>query len=347
MRFVTYVELQAPRVARLGAMVNQAVLDLAAANKWAAQDAGLGDGAVGETLMELIHAGPPAWGRAQEVVRAVAAQDGRDLQHEGRPLTHAQDAVRLLPPLPRPMSLRDFYAFEQHVSTANANRGKSVPPEWYKRPVFYFSNPHAAFGPEEIVPIPSYSQALDYELEVACVIGQPGRDIPAERAGAFIFGYMIFNDWSARDEQRAEMSVGLGPAKGKDFASSFGPWLVTTDELADRAEHRPGVYDLGMEARLNGETVARGNWKDIHWSFADMIERASADVFLLPGEVIGSGTVGGGCLLETTRGEGPWLQPGDVVELEIERLGVLRNVVGQSARGGRGEQTERNTTNEC
>lgn len=341
MRLVTYVNLDSPNRARLGALAGERVVDLLTAQTWARRERGLDGGPLGETLMELIHIGPPAWGHAQEVLRALESENLGDLNIDDEAVTLESGQVRLLPPLPRPMSLRDFYAFEQHVATAHSNRGKEVPEAWYEFPVFYFSNPHAAFGPEEIVPMPSYSQALDFELEVACVIGQPGRDIPADRAGAFIFGYMIFNDWSARDEQRAEMSVGLGPAKGKDFASSFGPSLVTADELEDRTAGRPGVYDLEMIARVNGEEVARGNWSDIHYSFGDMIARASSDVFLLPGEVIGSGTVGGGSLLEITGGDGPWLQPGDVVELEIERLGVLRNVVGKGRRQERANDTER------
>jgi fumarylacetoacetate (FAA) hydrolase len=240
------------------------------------------------------------------------------------PLTEAI----LCAPLMRPTNLRDFYAFEQHVTTAHANRGRSVPAAWYEIPVFYFTNPGTIFGPQETIPYPAYTKALDYELEIACVIGKTGRDIPPDQAESHIFGYTIFNDWSARDEQRREMSVGLGPAKGKDFASSLGPWIVTPDELFDRHTGRPGVYDLMMRAHINGELRSSGNFKAIHYSFGELIARASAGVDLLPGDVIGSGTVGTGCLLELTRGEGPWLQPGDEVELEIERLGILRNRVG-------------------
>lgn len=244
---------------------------------------------------------------------------------------YALEQIKLGTPIPSLIisGLRDFYAFEQHVKTANENRGRDVPKEWYDFPVFYFSNTSAIYGPEDTIPYPSYSAALDYELEVACVIGKTGRDIPADKAQEHIFGYMIFNDWSARDVQKLETRVGLGPAKAKDFANSFGPYLVTPDELADRHAGRPGVYDLPMMARVNGVERSRGNWKDIHWSFGQMIERASQDVTLQPGDVIGSGTVGTGCLLELTKGDGPWLQPGDVVELEIERLGVLRNIIGE------------------
>jgi fumarylacetoacetate (FAA) hydrolase len=195
--------------------------------------------------------------------------------------------------------------------------------------VFYVTNHAAIYGPDDVIPYPVGSSALDYELEVACVIGRSGRDIEAEHAEDYIFGYTIYNDWSARDIQKQEMRVGLGPAKGKDFAQSFGPYLATPDELADRHAGRPGVYDLEMVARVNGEERSRGNWKDLYWSFGQMIERASAGVTLYPGDVIGSGTVGTGCLLELTRAQGPWLQPGDVVELEVERLGVLRNRIGE------------------
>jgi fumarylacetoacetate (FAA) hydrolase len=235
--------------------------------------------------------------------------------------------VRICAPLLRPPSLRDFYAFEKHVAAAFANRGRPVPSEWYDFPVFYFSNPGSLCGPEDPIAAPPSSQALDYELEVACVIGRGGRDIAAAEAEAHIFGYTILNDWSARDLQRAEMNAGLGPAKGKDFATSLGPWLVTPDELEDAAEGRPGVYRLAMAARLNGVERSRGNLAELHYSFGEMIARASSGVELFPGDVIGSGTVGTGCLLELTGGQGPWLQPGDVVELEVERLGILKNTV--------------------
>ncbi|MGE5250948.1 MAG: fumarylacetoacetate hydrolase family protein [Bacteroidota bacterium] len=231
----------------------------------------------------------------------------------------------------KPVSLRDGYGFEQHVKTANAIRGGEVPKQWYKFPVFYFSNPFTIFGPNDEIPYPPYTSELDYELEIAVVIGKGGRDIKAEDAPRHIFGYTIFNDWSARDVQREEMAVRLGPAKGKDFASSLGPYLVTMDEFAERATDRPGVFDMEMIARVNGQEKSRGNLKDIFWSFGDLIARASESVELRPGEVIGSGTVGGGCLLELTKRQGPWLQPGDVVELEAEGIGILRNQIGSKA----------------
>ena len=239
----------------------------------------------------------------------------------------ALEDVKLLAPL-KPTTLRDGYAFEQHVKTANKNRGREVPEEWYQFPVFYFTNPSSAFGHEDEIPYPHYTDAMDYELEIAAVIGAGGINLGAEEAAGHIFGYTIFNDWSARDIQRKEMAVGLGPAKGKDFASSFGPVILTPDELADRATGRPGVYDLAMRARVNGRLLSEGNFKDMHWSFGDILARASDSVPLLPGDVIGSGTVGTGCLLELTKFQGPWLKAGDEVELEIERIGALRNRVG-------------------
>ena len=236
----------------------------------------------------------------------------------------AVDEVKFQSPI-QPTTLRDGYAFEQHVKTANRNRGREVPEEWYQFPVFYFTNPNAVFGDEDEIPYPPYTKALDYELEVAAVIGKAGINLKAEEAPAHVFGYTIWNDWSARDIQRKEMAVGLGPAKGKDFASSFGPVIVTHEALADKAVGRPGVYDLEMVARVNGVELSRGNFKDMYWSFGDIIARASESVMLNPGDVIGSGTVGTGCLLELTKFQGPWLNAGDVIELEIERLGVLRN----------------------
>ena len=265
-------------------------------------------------LLGLIQAGPQAWARAAEIARQANPR-------------WALDDVALLAPL-QPPTLRDFYAFEEHVAAANANRGREVPREWYELPVFYFSNPHPIYGPGQSVPKPDYTEALDFELEVAAIIGQGGRDIPADKAEQHIFGYTVYNDWSARDVQRQEMKVGLGPAKGKDFAQSLGPLVVTADELAAKAEGRPGVFDLEMRARLNGEDVSRGSWASLHYSFGEMIARASAGVDLYPGEVIGSGTLGTGCLLELTKGKGPWLQLGDEVELEIEGIGKLANTVG-------------------
>ena len=227
---------------------------------------------------------------------------GQAREHAEYPL----DEVRLLAPVQHPPSVRDFYAFEQHVKNARAVTGRGeVPPEWYELPVFYFSNPAAIFGPDDEIPDPEGTEKLDYELEVAAVIGADGA----------IAGFTVMNDWSARDLQRREMAVGLGPAKGKDFATSLGPVIVTADEPRDLAV-----------ARVNGEERSRGSLGDMHWSWEQIVDQAGRNTQLRPGDVIGSGTVGTGCILE--HGDERWLQPGDEVELEIEGIGILRNTVG-------------------
>jgi fumarylacetoacetate (FAA) hydrolase len=230
-------------------------------------------------------------------------------------------------PILRPASLRDFYAFERHVATMWQRRGQDVPEAWYRLPIFYFSNVSEVRGPGDPVWAPRGSAELDYELEIAALIDTAVRDLPADRAEDAIGGYMVFNDWSARDLQRDETAVRLGPAKGKDFASTLGPWLVTPDELADARAGKG--YDLAATAQVNGRELSRGSWSDIAFSFGEMIERASADVQLVAGDVIGSGTVGTGCLLEIrdNSGFGRYLQPGDEVALSVERLGVLRTSV--------------------
>jgi fumarylacetoacetate (FAA) hydrolase len=226
------------------------------------------------------------------------------------------------PPLLQPLSLRDFYAFEGHVRTMWERRGGTVPEAWYRLPIFYFSNVSEIRGPGDPVWRPAASQELDYELEVAALVDTPAHDLPAERGEEAIGGYLIFNDWSARDLQREETTVRLGPAKGKDFATSLGPWLVTPDELAD-ARTAKG-YDLAMTATVNGTELSRGSWRDAQFSFGEMIARASADARLRPGDLIGSGTVGTGCLLEV-KDEilKRYLEPGDEVTLRVERLGAL------------------------
>jgi 2-keto-4-pentenoate hydratase/2-oxohepta-3-ene-1,7-dioic acid hydratase in catechol pathway len=238
-------------------------------------------------------------------------------------LRFAAADVALLPPVAQPPTVRDFYAFETHVKNARARRGLTVPPEWYEIPVFYFSNPGSLVGHGATVARPRATRALDYELEVACVIGVKARNVRAEDWRSVVAGFTILNDWSARDVQRTEMAVGLGPAKGKDFAISLGPALVTLDDLEDR---RSGDrHDLAMEARVNGRVLSRGNTKEVHYTFGQMIARASEDVYLFPGDVIGSGTAGNGCLLELGPDVHRWLEPGDEVTLEIERLGALTN----------------------
>ena len=230
------------------------------------------------------------------------------------------------PPILRPPSLRDFYTFEGHVRTMWERRGGTVPEAWYRIPIFYFSNVSEIRGPNDPIWCPAASQELDYELEVAALIDTLAHDLDAEHGEAAIGGYMVFNDWSARDLQREETAVRLGPAKGKDFASSIGPWLVTPDELADA--RTANGYDLQMTATVNGVELSRGSWSSAQFSFGAMVARASADVQLRPGDLIGSGTVGTGCLLEV-RDEilKRYLQPGDSVTLSVERLGALSNPI--------------------
>jgi fumarylacetoacetate (FAA) hydrolase len=239
----------------------------------------------------------------------------------------AADDVRFASPILRPTSLRDFYAFERHVATMWGRRGQEVPDAWYRLAIFYFSNVSEIRGPGEPVWAPAGSAELDYELEVAALIDTPVKDLSANRAEQAIGGYMILNDWSARDIQRDETTVRLGPAKGKDFATTIGPWLVTPDELADARAGKG--FDLTATAEVNGQELSRGRWSDVYFSFGEMVERASADARLVPGDVIGSGTLGTGCLLEIREasGFGRYLQPGDEVTLRVERLGVLQTPI--------------------
>jgi len=255
----------------------------------------------------------------RELIDGFAARSDDDAVLDASDLSFGQ-------PILRPPSLRDFYAFEGHVRSMWERRGGEVPETWYRLPVFYFSNVSELRGPDDPVWCPAASQELDYELEVAALIDTPAVDLKAERAEEAIGGFTILNDWSARDLQREETVVRLGPAKGKDFASSIGPYLVTPDELADA--RRAKGYDLAMTAQVNGTETSRGRWSDVQFSFGEMLARASADARLRPGDLVGSGTVGGGCLLEVRESTiGRYLEPGDTVELTVERLGTLRNEV--------------------
>lgn len=242
-------------------------------------------------------------------------------------------SARLRAPIPVPPSIRDFMAFEEHVVTSTAALGGQVDPVWYEIPVFYFTNPAAVHGPHDPVRISPGSSAFDYELEVAAVIGKPGSDIAVSDAARHIAGYMIMCDWSARDLQEREMRQGLGPAKGKDSATSLGPYLVTPDELSGR---RAGNgYRLAMRASVNGALYSAGNLADLHWSFEQLVSYASRGTHLVPGDVIGSGTVGTGCILELSRVHGqdsyPWLEPGDQVRLTVDLLGAMQAHVTEGA----------------
>lgn len=246
----------------------------------------------------------------------------------GREPTPLQSTTRL----PTVTSIRDFYAFEQHVKTCRAQRGLGMIPQWYQVPVFYFSNAAAVIGDGDTVHAPAGCEELDYELELACIVGKEVHNLRADdSAMECLAGFTIFNDWSARDLQRVEMSVGLGPSKSKDFANSLGPRMVPWDELRDC--YRDGRLHLEMTAAVNGREWSRGNASAMYWTWPQILAHASCDTVLRPGDVIGSGTVGTGCILELTpAATGGWLKPGDLVELTIERIGTLRNrIVARTA----------------
>ena len=324
MRLVTF---ERGDIARVGAILDGGdILDLAAA----AERAGEGEPAFA-SMQSLIDGGERVLDRARALAASAPAEA----------VVGAAD-VRLLAPLRRPRQIRDFSAFEQHmlqsgkvVFRLNAVRAGKAPPEgpvilpqvWYDQPIYYKANRFAVGNPGDDVFWPSYSQVADYELEMAAVIGRAGRDIPASDARNHIFGYTIYNDFSARDAQGHEMTGPFGPAKGKDFDGSIilGPCIVTADEM-------PDPYQAGMTARINGELWSEGSMSTIHWRFEDMIAHVSAGETIYPGEIFGSGTVGGGCGLEQER----FLSDGDVVELRIEGIGAIRNRVrGPQLRGGK------------
>jgi fumarylacetoacetate (FAA) hydrolase len=271
------------------------------------------------------------------------AQGGEIMVREGKIAKSkgiSFDSVPILAPVPFPTSCRDGYAFRQHVAAARRNRKVDMIAEFDQYPIFYFTNHHSIQGPGEILCMSDHFEKLDFELEVAVVICRPGRNIPANEADNYIGGLMIMNDMSARRLQMEEMLLNLGPAKGKDFSTVIGPWLVTLDELTAyevpaKENHVGKNWNLRMQCWVNGKQVSDGNVGDMDWTFAEIIERASYGVNLLPGDVIGSGTVGTGCFLElngTGKLNNPdyaeqWLQEGDVVEMEIEGLGRLSNTI--------------------
>lgn len=320
MKLVSYLQEERDR---LGVLINDIVYD-----------------------MEVLHPDLPTsmsvflnyWEDAFPVAQAgeIMLREGTRTSNKGIPVND----VQLLAPVPFPVSCRDGYAFRQHVATARRNRGAQMISEFDQFPVFYFTNPHSVQGPGEVRCMPDHFEKLDFELEVAIVICKYGRNISAEEADDYIGGLMIMNDLSARRLQLEEMALNLGPAKGKDFATATGPWLVTLDELEEfvvpsKENHAGKSWNLSMRCYVNEKQVSEGNLSDMDWTFAEIIERASYGVNLYPGDVIGSGTVGTGCFLElngTAKLADPnfteqWLQAGDVVELEIDQLGKLANTI--------------------
>jgi fumarylacetoacetate (FAA) hydrolase len=276
------------------------------------------------SMLELIRSGKN-WGSQAE-----------QWEKSGEARSVSVSEVTLLSPIPRPVSMRDGYAFRQHVEAARRNRGVPMIPEFDLFPIFYFTNHLGVTGGGDLPVQKQALDKLDFELEVAIVIGKGGKNIPAAKADEHIFGYMIMNDWSARHLQMEEMKLNLGPAKGKDFATSLGPWLVTRDELAAYAQPGPNGerHNLKMRCFVNGKQVSFGNVKDMSWTFGQIIERASYGVMLEPGEVIGSGTVGTGCFLELNGSkitDNQWLKPGDKVVLEVDVLGKLENTIVEAS----------------
>ena len=262
--------------------------------------------------------------------------EGKVSRQQGIPY----EDVQVLAPVPHPVSCRDAYAFRQHVAAARRNRKVDMIPEFDQYPVFYFTNHNSIQGPGEVICMPDHLEKLDFELEAAIVICKPGKNIKAGEADEYIGGYMVMNDLSARRLQMEEMLLNLGPAKGKDFATTIGPMLVTPDELEEfKVSCKPGhignAYNLSMKCWVNDVQVSEGNLADMDWTFAEIIERASYGVQLFPGDIIGSGTVGTGCFLElngTGKLNDPeykeqWLQEGDVVKMEIDNLGTLSNTI--------------------
>lgn len=315
---------------RVGAIHRQNVVDLNMAyTRWLgdqreAQPYRLANAQVPSTMLEFLEGGSSTMAAARRAFDYVVTLGPSTKGPFGETVFYGTSEVKTTAPLPNPTSLRDFIAFEDHIAATSRKRGQPIPPEWYKAPVYYKGNHRTIIGPEEDLSWPLHTKKLDYELELACVIGRKGEDIPEQEAQDYIAGYTIMNDFSARDIQFQEMACRLGPAKGKDFATALGPCLVTPDEIAD-------LGALTMVARVNGEEWSRGRFGTIHWSFPQMIAHVSRGETIYPGDVFGSGTVGGGCGLEMDR----YLNPGDVVELEVQPIGVLRTrVVGATRREG-------------
>ncbi len=314
---------------RVGAMHGQQVVDLNMAyahwlaDQQEAQPHRIANAQVPPTMLEFLEGGSSTIAAARRAKDYVTTCSLSGKGPCGETIMYSSADVQLMAPLPTPSSLRDFIAFEDHIAATSKKRGQPIPPEWYKAPVYYKGNHRTIIGPNESLSWPLNTTKLDYELELACVIGRQGKDISERRAEDYIAGYTIMNDFSARDIQFQEMACRLGPAKGKDFATALGPCLVTPDEIDN-------LGALTMVARVNGEEWSRGRFGTIHWSFAQMIAYVSRDETIYPGDVFGSGTVGGGCGLEMDR----YLKPDDVVELEIQPIGILRTKVMGTAQGG-------------
>ena len=327
MKFATY-NLYESSQPRFGFKKNDYIIDIVRASIWIKkdqEDASFLD--IPSELKLALENWNSSFTKLKELYKAIPDDDLDSLFANGKPIAALEKDVNLLPPVVNPQSFRDFYAFEQHVRAARKLRGLEMHPDWFKIPIFYFSNPSALYGHKQEIPYPLNTKELDFELEFAIILANGGSNIKSEDASKYIAGYTICNDWSARDLQREEMAMSLGPAKGKDFASSFGPYMVTPDEL-DHALDPNGKLHLRMTCHVNGKLISDGNTNDLYHPFTKMIERASMNTNLLPGDILGSGTVGTGCILELRpENVGGWLKKGDVVRLEVEGLGVLENKI--------------------
>lgn len=326
MRLVTFeAETQLGRVRRLGALSGDSVIDLQSAylaslleQRVEAREASrLAAISLPPAMEAFITAGRSAMSAARQAVAFIEGGGAMPGVPTARKIVMPLAAVRLLAPLRRPNSLRDFIAFEDHAKAGAARRAEQVHPIWYERPVYYKGNHRSILGPHDSMQRPTFTEELDFEMEVACIVGEKMLDVSADDAAKGIFGFMIMNDWSARDIQRGEMAARLGPSKSKDFATSFGPWICTADELGPHP-------DLEMIALVNGEQVCRARSSDAFWKFPQIIEFVSMGETVWPTDVLGSGTPFGGCMLDHS---GPYLQPGDVVELQLGALGTLTTTV--------------------
>lgn len=312
MKLVTF-EVPTPLgpVERLGALRGTGIVDLnlAAASlyraKGKARPEARADFFVPSSLLGLLDGGAESLAEARAALAAFKGKAWKETE------------IRLLAPLPRPRSLRDFFAFENHALAGAKRRNEPLAPEWYEQPVFYKGNPRTIIGPGATIPWPAFTRRLDFEFEVAAVVGTPGKDIAVKDAARHIAGYVVMNDCSARDIQKNEMVCRMGPAKGKDFATVLGPYFVTADEWSGKIPE--------LKVRVNGKEWSRSKGAQPYWRFATMLSHASRGEELLPGDVLGSGTYYTGCGLDMGR----WIKPGDRLELDAGPLGVLKNTVGK------------------
>ncbi len=314
MKFATYTAFRGQKP-RFGFIIKDKIIDIMRSSIWMNEHSKDSTFlSIPTTLKLALKEWNENFDKLKKLEQKIADLDYTSLQINGKSISTNLNDSHLLPPVPNPTSFRDFYAFEQHVKAARKLRGLDMNPDWYKIPIFYFSNTTSLYGHKEDIQYPIKTKELDFELEIAIIIANGGKNIDKNNAEKFIAGYTILNDWSARDLQREEMQMNLGPAKGKDFANSFGPYMVTPDEFKNNWE--------------NDKLISDGNTNDLYHSFPSMIERASMNVDLKPGDYIGSGTVGTGCILELRPEKtGGWLKKGDTIRLEIDNIGVLENTI--------------------